>query len=99
MKTIEIQVEGKTIQEKVDRKDFFSWLDKNQRFVEFIFHIGARTDTTEFDVDIFNELNPGLAPFINWDDRNGYGLVQPVCPNNHQLERLPRFPLESFDRE
>lgn len=50
-------LDGKTIQEKVDRKDFFSWLDKNQRFVEFIFHIGARTDTTEFDVNIFNELN------------------------------------------
>ena len=50
-------LEGKTIQERVDRKDFFTWLDKNQRFVEFIFHIGARTDTTEFDVDIFNELN------------------------------------------
>lgn len=50
-------LEGKKIQEKVDRKDFFKWLDKNQKQVEFIFHIGARTDTTEFNVELFNELN------------------------------------------
>ena len=25
--------------------------------MEFVFHIGARTDTTEFDVEIFNRLN------------------------------------------
>ncbi|MCU0446597.1 MAG: ADP-glyceromanno-heptose 6-epimerase [Microscillaceae bacterium] len=48
---------GKKIHEQVDRKVFFEWLDKNQAQVEFIFHIGARTDTTEFDVEIFNELN------------------------------------------
>lgn len=48
---------GAVIQEKVDRKDFIQWLDKNYELVEFIFHIGARTDTTEFDVKIFDELN------------------------------------------
>ncbi|MBX2841314.1 MAG: ADP-glyceromanno-heptose 6-epimerase [Flammeovirgaceae bacterium] len=52
-----VNLEGKKIQEKVDRKDFFEWLEKNKEEVEFIFHIGARTDTTEFDVEIFNELN------------------------------------------
>lgn len=46
-----------TISEQVDRADFFSWLDKNAVAVEFIFHIGARTDTTEFDWDILEELN------------------------------------------
>jgi ADP-L-glycero-D-manno-heptose 6-epimerase len=50
-------LEGKKIQEKVDRKLFFEWLEKNHRFVEFIFHLGARTDTTEFDKNIFDELN------------------------------------------
>lgn len=46
-----------TISEQVDRADFFSWLDKNAVAVEFIFHIGARTDTTEFDWEILEELN------------------------------------------
>lgn len=50
-------LEGAIIQERVDRKNFFAWLDKNYELVEFIFHIGARTDTTEFDVKIFDELN------------------------------------------
>jgi ADP-L-glycero-D-manno-heptose 6-epimerase len=50
-------LEGKTIRERVDRGDFFEWLEKNHQEVEFIFHIGARTDTTEFDKSIFDELN------------------------------------------
>ena len=50
-------LEGKKIQEKVDRNVFFEWLEKNYELVEFIFHIGARTDTTEFDKNIFDELN------------------------------------------
>lgn len=50
-------LEGKTIQEKFDRKNFFTWLDSNYKLVEFILHIGARTDTTEFNWDIFQELN------------------------------------------
>ena len=48
---------GKNIQEKVDREVFFEWLEKNHRFVEFIFHLGARTDTAEFDTKIFDHLN------------------------------------------
>lgn len=50
-------LEGKKIQEFVHRDNFFEWLDKNQSEVEFCFHIGARTDTTEFNVEIFDRLN------------------------------------------
>ena len=46
---------GKTIKERVERDSFFEWLDKNNQDVEFIFHIGARTDTTEFDKNIFRK--------------------------------------------
>jgi ADP-L-glycero-D-manno-heptose 6-epimerase len=48
---------GKKILEKVDRNEFFSWLDQNHKHVEFVFHMGARTDTTEFDRDLLWELN------------------------------------------
>lgn len=48
---------GKKIQEYVERDQFFSWLEKNHKLVEFIIHMGARTNTTEFNVDIFNMLN------------------------------------------
>ena len=50
-------LEGAKIQEKVDRDQFMIWLDKNFELVEFIFHIGARTDTAEMDVALFDRLN------------------------------------------
>ena len=50
-------LEGKKIQETVERDHFFAWLDENYQEVEFIFHIGARTDTTEFDKAVFDKLN------------------------------------------
>ena len=52
-----LNLTNKAIMERVDRKELFSWLEKNNREVEFFFHIGARTDTTEFDTAIFNDLN------------------------------------------
>jgi ADP-L-glycero-D-manno-heptose 6-epimerase len=48
---------GTKIKEKIDRDIFLSWLDKNYETVEFIFHIGARTDTAEFDTVLLNKLN------------------------------------------
>lgn len=50
-------LEGKTIQAKVGRNDFIKWLENFGSEVDFVFHIGARTDTTEFDKRIFDELN------------------------------------------
>jgi ADP-L-glycero-D-manno-heptose 6-epimerase len=53
----EANLKGKKIKEFVDRMDFFDWLDKNYEEVEFIFHLGARTDTTEFNKEVFDVLN------------------------------------------
>ncbi|MFN6377670.1 MAG: ADP-glyceromanno-heptose 6-epimerase [Flavobacteriales bacterium] len=49
--------EGKRYKALVDRKDFPQWLRENEAGVEFVFHLGARTDTTEFNTAIFDELN------------------------------------------
>ena len=59
-------LEGKKIQERVNRDDFFDWLDQNYHEVEFLFHIGARTDTTEFDRSIFDRLNLNYSKKI-WE--------------------------------
>jgi ADP-L-glycero-D-manno-heptose 6-epimerase len=48
---------GLKIKEKIDRDRFLAWLDENYETIEFIFHIGARTDTTEFDTTLLNKLN------------------------------------------
>jgi len=66
-------LENKTFTEKVDRNDFFNWLDENHKYVQFIFHIGARTDTTEFDINIFNELNLNYTKNV-WNSCVKYGL-------------------------
>jgi len=42
---------------RIDRADFPSWLCDNEGQVQFIIHLGARTDTTEMDQDLLNELN------------------------------------------
>ena len=57
-------LEGKKVQQFVNRDNFFSWLDKNYEEIEFIFHIGARTDTTEFDWSIFERLNVNYTKLI-----------------------------------
>jgi len=50
-------LEGKTIQQKIHRDEFIRLFKKNQTKIEVVFHIGARTDTAEFDKTIFNRLN------------------------------------------
>jgi ADP-L-glycero-D-manno-heptose 6-epimerase len=47
----------KQFREKVDRSVFFEWLFKERPQVGFVFHLGARTDTTEFDYGIHQRLN------------------------------------------
>jgi ADP-L-glycero-D-manno-heptose 6-epimerase len=45
------------VTERVDRADFPTWLRANESQVQFIFHLGARTDTTEQDEALLNALN------------------------------------------
>ena len=66
-------LEGKTLTARVDRKDFPSWLDANENQVQFIFHLGARTDTTEFDKAIFDELNLNYSKAV-WERCVRYGI-------------------------
>lgn len=52
-----LNLDGKTFTAKVNRTDLAKWIDENHRLIEFIFHIGARTDTTETDEAVLKELN------------------------------------------
>lgn len=55
---------GKHYIEKMERSVFPDWFSKNHSAVNYIIHIGARTDTTEFNVDLFNELNLNYTKII-----------------------------------
>ena len=48
---------NKKFHQKIERSVFISWFENSTEPIEWIIHIGARTDTAEFDVQIFNELN------------------------------------------
>ncbi len=53
----DLNLAGKTLLEKVDRDMFDDWLGRHHEHVEFVFHIGARTDTAEPDQALFDRLN------------------------------------------
>lgn len=63
----------KELAAKVDRKEFFTWLDAHQHLVQFIFHLGARTDTTLFDAAVFDELNVRYSQRV-WEACVRYGI-------------------------
>ncbi len=48
---------GKIYSHQVDRFAFFQWADNHKDDIQFIFHLGARTDTLETSETVFEELN------------------------------------------
>lgn len=66
-------LESKIFSEKVHRNDFFSWLDKHHTNIDFVIHIGARTDTAEFNIAIFDELNLNYSKKM-WQDCSTYQI-------------------------
>jgi ADP-L-glycero-D-manno-heptose 6-epimerase len=60
-------LENKPYIYKVKRTEFFFWLETNYQQVDFIIHIGARTDTTETNWEIFQELNVNYSRQI-WEN-------------------------------
>jgi ADP-L-glycero-D-manno-heptose 6-epimerase len=82
---------------RIHRDDFFAWLDLNHREVEFVFHLGARTNTAEFDKAIFDRLNLGYSiamfkacnryniPLIYASSAATYGLGESGYLDDHNL--------------
>jgi ADP-L-glycero-D-manno-heptose 6-epimerase len=49
--------QGKKFSQKIERSEFLAWAKANANQIQFIYHIGARTDTAEFDIELLNQLN------------------------------------------
>jgi ADP-L-glycero-D-manno-heptose 6-epimerase len=49
---------------RVEREVFPQWLRENENQVQFIFHLGARTDTAEQSLEVFEKLNIGYTKEI-----------------------------------
>lgn len=90
-------LDGKTIMAKVPRQDFFKWAADFGSEIEFVFHLGARTDTTEFDVSIFDELNLNYSksmwefctqnniPLVYASSGATYGIGELGFDDNHDI--------------
>lgn len=90
-------LEGKTLIAKIGRAEFIAWLNEFGEEVDFIFHIGARTDTTEFDKAIFDDLNVNYSksiwnacvkysiPLVYASSGATYGLGELGYEDNHAI--------------
>jgi len=57
-----LNFDSKQFVSKVEREELFDWLENNDKSIDpvdigFVFHLGARTDTTEFDYSVHERLN------------------------------------------
>ena len=60
----------------INRENISDFLEKKKSEIEFIFHLGARTDTTEFNKIIFDKLNLNYSKVIwNFCTENNIPLV------------------------
>lgn len=68
-----LNLKDKIYKTEVHRDMFPVWLRENQRLVQCVFHLGARTDTTEFDRKIFDRLNLNFSKNV-WLVCTEYGI-------------------------
>lgn len=67
---------NKSYLHKIDRSEFITWLKEKGDDVDFIFHLGARTDTAEFDKALFDELNLNYSKEVwKWATHHKIPLV------------------------
>lgn len=57
----------------INRDELSHWIDREQAGIQYVFHLGARTDTTEFDVSIHTRLNLEYSKMV-WNKCVEYGL-------------------------
>ncbi len=88
---------GKKYSKKIERSVFMDWFENNQEQVDIVYHIGARTDTTEFDHTIFDELNVSYTqaiwkvcakakiPLVYASSAATYGLGEYGYKDDHDL--------------
>jgi ADP-L-glycero-D-manno-heptose 6-epimerase len=50
-------IEHKKFSKQINRNEFLKWFLSTEIKIDFVLHIGAKTDTTLFDKNIFDELN------------------------------------------
>ena len=90
-------ISGKRYNKKIERMLFVAWFTKNASKIKSVYHIGARTDTTEFDTSVFDTLNlnyskslwnictDNIIPFIYASSAATYGKGEFGFDDDHEL--------------
>lgn len=83
----------------VNRDQFIEWLAENSEEVGFVFHLGARTDTTEFNFRVLDSLNLSYSkavwelcavkqlPLVYASSAATYGMGEKTFSDDHALLR------------
>ncbi len=50
-------LQGKQYLHLIDRNEFFDWAADKANTIQYVFHLGARTDTTEMDYEVHRKWN------------------------------------------
>lgn len=89
--------ESKKFTAAVERQSLIEWLDEKKPVISAIIHLGARTDTTEFDYAVHDELNVQYSqdlwnyctiheiPFIYASSAATYGDGSKGYDDNHEV--------------
>lgn len=93
----------------VDRNVFPEWFEEHHAEVHFVIHLGARTDTTEFDYSVFQKLNVDYTlalwdlctrhdiPMIYASSAATYGMGEMGYEDSHEI--VPQLqPLNAYGR-
>lgn len=92
--------EGKKFEIIVERYNLFLWLQEHNPVIDFVIHLGARTDTTEFDYAVHQELNVEYSqqvwqycsekqvPLIYASSAATYGAGELGYDDNEELNNL-----------
>ena len=82
---------------KIDRSEFISWFKSNSNVVDYVIHLGARTDTTEMDYRIHESLNVKYSkeiwnicssqkiPLIYASSAATYGMGEHCYKDDHDI--------------
>jgi ADP-L-glycero-D-manno-heptose 6-epimerase len=88
---------GKPLAAQISRLQFPRWLERNHADVQAVLHLGARTDTTEMNRQVFDELNVSYSqalwmlcagfqiPFLYASSAATYGLGELGYADDHAL--------------
>lgn len=83
----------------IDREAFLPWFEENSKYIDFVFHLGARTDTTEKSQAILDELNLNYSksiwqicssariPLVYASSAATYGLGEFGYKDEHSLSK------------